>query len=225
MASNTTGVQWCRKGKQATWDNPNKVWKCCDKECDQCGGQGCKQGDDLKCCHQHITEMCEDDKSTGCIIPYDGPRWSQRWCKKGEGLSYDTAHSDVPVWKCCDKGCDQCGGSGCEQDGKTCCHQHISNECTSVTDTACEVREATGGSVCRLDANDGTSHGGGTTCRQCPFVNSMEECKKLCENKPGCTGLEYGFQGNKKGRCEIWTHSIGHKKANSNYVCIRRDEW
>jgi len=224
VASNTTGVEWCRKGRQATWDNPNEVWKCCDKACNQCGGPGCAQ-EGANCCHQTITAPCQDDKSTGCVIPQEGA-WGHRWCKKGVGLTYDSARGKV--WKCCDAGCSKCGGPTCAQEGGTCCHQHISTPCSDETSTACQVSSSTAAemeTVCRVNQQDNTYNGQGTTCppnNVCPKGHTMASCKASCAARADCTGFEFKLNN---GRCEVWTRKIGYQRPQPGFKCVVRNGW
>lgn len=75
------------------------------------------------------------------------------------------------------------------------------------------------GSVCRLDEDDTTTHGGDSTCRNCPKEDSIAACEQSCRDAGDCTGYEFRSSD---GRCEIWTKPIKYKKpAASKWSCVR----
>jgi hypothetical protein len=81
------------------------------------------------------------------------------------------------------------------------------------------------GTVCRVNANDDSPDGQGTTCTggcgpgSCPCVENLDACKALCTAQESCMGLEFRARD---GRCEIWTRQIGFAGTISGYECLRK---
>lgn len=65
---------------------------------------------------------------------------------------------------------------------------------------------------CRVDRNDTSVDGLGSTKNK--TARSLDECKAICEQASGCTGIEWSENDDSR-RCEFWTVSIGHIEWNS----------
>jgi len=48
-------------------------------------------------------------------------------------------------------------------------------------------------------------------------TETLDACKARCSEVMNCEGLEWG----PKGRCEVWTSTVGSSKSLTGYTCLR----
>lgn len=78
---------------------------------------------------------------------------------------------------------------------------------SAATSHKCRWNSKGEGTYCRVDPEDASWTGDGTTIHHLN-VKSLQECQNLCEKESGCRGIEFhhGFSNH----CELWVRPIGH---------------